>query len=61
MDKIIMKRAKPFRAEPIGFHKFCVQDDGTVLVYDSVAGHFTRCHALTAQQLRRIRQSAEEL
>jgi hypothetical protein len=29
--------------------------DGTVRVWDSVAGHYTTCHSLTAAQARYVR------
>ncbi len=29
--------------------------DGTVRVYDAVAGHYTVCHELTPAQVRRVR------
>lgn len=30
--------------------------DGTVRVYDPIAGHFTVCHSLTPNQERRVRR-----
>jgi len=30
-------------------------EDGRVLVYDSVAGHYTTCHSLTASQEKYVR------
>ena len=33
----------------------CCGADGTVRVWDSVAGHYTTCHRLTAGQLRYVR------
>ncbi len=35
-----------------------VDADGNVSAYDSVAGHYTQCHALTAAQIRWIRRAA---
>lgn len=33
--------------------------DGTVRVYDPVAGHFTTCHRLTENQKRYVRSRAK--
>lgn len=30
--------------------------DGTVRVWDSVAGHYTTCHSLTPAQIARVRR-----
>lgn len=44
-----------------GGSKFAHQDisvslsDGTVSVWDDVAGHYTTCHSLTESQQRRLR------
>jgi len=55
-SKIITARAKAFsKEEGARKHKFAVDSDGTVRVYDSVAGYFTTCHALSAAAQRRIR------
>jgi hypothetical protein len=35
-----------------------VDADGTVRVWDSVAGHYTLCHGLNAGQQARIRRAA---
>lgn len=35
-----------------GTYLAIVDDDGTVRVWDSVAGHYTRCHSLTPAQIR---------
>lgn len=39
-------------------YRACVESDGTVSVYDDVAGHYTTCHALTPRQIARIRREA---
>ena len=53
----ITTRAKAFgRVETV---RCRVEDDGTVLVWDEVAGHYTRCHGLSAAAKRRIRREAE--
>jgi len=38
-----------------GTYRAIVDADGNVLVWDSVGGHYTRCHALTAGQVRSAR------
>lgn len=35
-----------------------VDTDGTVRVWDSVAGHYTRCHSLTTAQIASVRARA---
>lgn len=57
---IITIRAKAFSTEPLGTYRATVEGDGTVRVYDSVAGHYTTCHSLSASALRRIRRLARE-
>ena len=36
-------------------HHIRVADDGTVLVYDSVAGHYTTCHSMSDGSMRAAR------
>lgn len=50
-------RAKAFSNEGIKTHKFRV-DDGTVRVWDAVAGHYTTCHSLGKSAIARIRRLA---
>ncbi len=38
-------------------NKVCVDEDGTVRVYDGVAGHYTTCHSLSARDIARIRRA----
>jgi hypothetical protein len=38
-----------------GTYRAIVDADGTVYVWDSVAGYYTRCHALSAGQIRSAR------
>lgn len=52
-------RAKAFTGEPVRTHRVCVDSDGTVRVYDNVAGYYTRCHILSDRQQARIRREAE--
>jgi len=57
-DIIIKARAKAFSGENIRQHKFAVASDGTVRVWDSIAGHYTTCHSMTPATQRRIRKLA---
>jgi len=54
----ITARAKAFSGEAVRQHKFCVQSDGSVLVWDSVAGHYTQCHSLSKSVKKRIAKLA---
>ena len=58
--KEITARAKAFSRESIREYKFAVDADGTVRVWDSVAGHYTTCHSLSASAIRRIVKLAGE-
>ena len=52
----ITARARAFAGRPIEECRCRVDADGAVLVWDSVAKHYTRCHSLTASAQRRIRR-----
>lgn len=54
----ITARAKAFSNEGIKTHKFSVDADGAVRVWDSVAGHYTTCHSLSKSAEARIRKLA---
>lgn len=41
-----------------GTYRARVDADGTVRVWDSVAGHYTTCHSLTARQIASARRRA---
>ena len=45
-------RAKCFGR--IGNYRVMVESDRTIRVWDSVAGHYTRCHGMTPAQERRL-------
>jgi uncharacterized protein YigE (DUF2233 family) len=55
-DVNITVRARAFSGEGMRTHR-CKVDErtGTVRVWDSVAGHYTTCHALSDRSERRIR------
>lgn len=55
----ITARAKAFSGHGIGTHRFAVDADGTVRVWDPIAGHYTRCHSLSSSAERRIRRLAK--
>jgi hypothetical protein len=50
-------RCRAFTGEPVREHRVSVAVDGTVRVYDSVAGHYTLCHALSPRAVARIRSA----
>ena len=52
----IRTRAKAFSRRGIEHIRCQVDDDGTVRVWDSVAGYYTSCHSLSESEQRRIRR-----
>lgn len=54
----IIARAKAFSREGVREHRMLVSADGTVRVWDSVAGHYTTCHSLSKSATARIRKLA---
>jgi hypothetical protein len=54
---VIVKSGKAFRNGGRGY-KAAVDADGTVRVWDDVAGHFTLCHNLTERQVAHVRRLA---
>lgn len=54
----IKARAKAFTGDGVREHKFQVESDGTIRVWDRVAGHYTLCHGLTKTAETRIRRLA---
>jgi WD40 repeat protein len=55
----ITARAKAFSNEGIKTNYFLVSSDGTVRVWDSVAGYYTTCHSLSKSAESRIRKLAK--
>lgn len=47
-------RCKPWTMYPMGMQRVEVYADGSVLVWDDVACHFTRAHSLSRRAERRI-------
>lgn len=53
-DARVLARARAFSHQPMQEYCFNVSSDGTVKVFDSVAGHYTSCHAMSKRTMRRI-------
>jgi hypothetical protein len=47
-----------FGGRSYSWKDICVEPDGTVRVYDAIAGHYTICHSLTPSQIRRLVRQA---
>lgn len=58
MDTTIAVRARFFSGHPIQTRKVSVDSNGTIRVWDEVAGHYTTCHSLTRSAERRIQKLA---
>jgi hypothetical protein len=56
--KTITMRCKAFSSAAVSVYRLGVSSDGTVRVYDSVAGHYTVCHSLGQAAIRRARKLA---
>jgi len=57
-EKFVKTRAKAFDGETIRSYRFAVESNGTVRVWDEVAGHYTTCHSLAKSAIRRIQKLA---
>jgi len=57
--KTITMMTKAFSAEARSTYRIAVDEDGTVRVWDSVAGHYTRLHGMTARSMAAARRKAE--
>lgn len=57
---VITARAKAFSGEGIREYQFAVSEQGTVRVWDAIAGHYTTCHSLSESAQARIRKLAAE-
>lgn len=58
-DRVVTIRARAFSGDRIRDHRCTVDADGTVRVWDEVAGHYTTCHSLTRGALARARKAAQ--
>ena len=56
----INARAKAFSGQGIRSHRFHVDSDGTVRVWDAIAGYYTSCHSLSRSTEARIRKLARD-
>lgn len=56
--KAIEARVKCFGV--LTTYRVSIGPDGTVKVYDSVAGHYTRCHDLSVRQQSKLREIAQK-
>jgi len=50
----VTARCKAFSGEGVAEHRVQIGADKTVRVWDSVAGHYTTCHALSRAAQRKI-------
>lgn len=57
-EKTITTRAKAFTGGKVQPIRCMVDADGTVRVYDDVAGYYTTVHSLSQSAQRRIRKLA---
>ena len=57
-DQTFTMRCRAFRDEGILENRVMVGADGTVRVWDSVAGHYTTCHSMARSARVRARQFA---
>jgi hypothetical protein len=60
-NKTIQVRAKAFSGRGVETISVSIDSDGTVRVYDSIAGHYTVCHSLSRSAQARIRRLAREV
>lgn len=60
-DVTVSARAKFFACGRIETRKCLVEPDGSVLVWDDVAAHYTRCHSLSSAAARRIANLADRV
>ncbi len=57
--KTVTIRARAFSGESVRNHVVRVEGDD-VLVWDSVAGHYTRCHCLSKSAIAKAKKLADE-
>jgi hypothetical protein len=60
METIVTTRAKAFAGQGVQTIQALVEGDGTVRVYDDVAGYYTTCHSLSERAQARIRKLAQK-
>lgn len=52
-EKEITIRARAFSGQGVKTHRMLITD-GTVKVYDPIAGYYTSCHSLSPASVKRI-------
>lgn len=57
--KTMTVRCKAFGSEGVRDNRIQIDASGAVRVWDSVAGHYTSCHSLSAATVRRLRRAAK--
>jgi len=57
-DRIVTARVRAFTGRGLETLRCRVEADGTVRVWDDIAGHYTICHILTPSAQRRVRRLA---
>jgi len=58
--KYTSKSGRAFNSDAVNQgYRAIVESDGTVRVWDSVAGSYTTCHSLTPRQIANIRAKAK--
>ena len=58
-DRFCTICAVAFTGEPRLFHDVLVSAGGVVRVWDSIAGHYTTCHALSEAEQEMLRDGRE--
>lgn len=53
---IAVVRCRPWTHEGVCTVRVYLDDDGTVHVWDPIAGHYTTCHRLSERTCARIRR-----
>ena len=56
-DRIVTIRCRAFAGDRLREHRCLVSADGTVRVWDAVAGHYTTCHSMSPQAQQRARRA----
>ena len=59
ISKVVTIKAKAFSGGRVENCRCMVDADGTVRVWDSVAGHYTTCHSLSKSAQERARKLAK--
>ena len=60
-NRTIEAKVKAFTGQGVRTHSLSVSHDGTVRVWDDVAGHYTTCHCMSAVTQTYIRHLARRI